>query len=270
MTGVVFGCITPHPPLIVPGIGNDADKKPVSSTISALENLTESLAVSRPDAVLIISPHSYYTETMNMTVSLSDTSEGSLHEWGTTVPGLHFLNDKALAQEIMAQSVERELLVRPIVQKHYNLDHGILVPLHFLSRAMKGLPLLPVSFSYLPLPSHFAFGKAIQDAALKLEKRVAVIASGDLSHYLKGSHDGFHPEGEVFEKQLEQALQGMDSAAVLNMDREMVERAGECGLRSIVILLGALDGLKVKAKILSHEGPYGVGYMVASFIVKGE
>jgi aromatic ring-opening dioxygenase catalytic subunit (LigB family) len=65
MSGIVFGCITPHPPLIVPGIGNDADKKPVSNTISALENLTGSLAMSRPDAVIIISPHSYYTETMN-------------------------------------------------------------------------------------------------------------------------------------------------------------------------------------------------------------
>lgn len=268
MTGITFGCIAPHPPLIVPGIGNETDKKPVSSTITAMHNLAEQLSASRPDSVIVISPHNYYTETMNMTISLSDTSEGSLHEWGTEIPGLRFNNDRVLAQEIIDQSLEKELMVKPVTQKSYNLDHGILVPLHFLAGSIKGLPLVPISFSYLPLPSHFAFGKAIKEAAQKTGKRVAVIASGDLSHYLKGSHYGYRPEGEIFEKQLADALIKMDSAAVLNLDHGIIERAGECGLRSIIILLGALDGLKVKVKILSHEGPYGIGYMVASFNIK--
>jgi aromatic ring-opening dioxygenase LigB subunit len=47
----------------------------------------------------------------------------------------------------------------------------------------------------------------------------------------------------------------------------LVQSAGECGLRSIVILMGALDGLKVKPEILSYEGPFGVGYLVASLEV---
>jgi hypothetical protein len=38
-------------------------------------------------------------------------------------------------------------------------------------------------------------------------------------------------------------------------------------LRPVVILLGALNGLKVKPKILSYEGPFGVGYLVAYFEV---
>jgi len=51
------------------------------------------------------------------------------------------------------------------------------------------------------------------------------------------------------------------------MDAELIERAGECGLRPSIMLLGALDGLKVKPEILSYEGPFGVGYLVASFDV---
>jgi len=203
-----------------------------------------------------------------MTISFTKFSEGNLHEWGTTIPGHHFENDLELAKLIVENARKKNIPVTPIQPNSYNLDHGILVPIHYLSRAMEGLPLLPISFSYQPLKIHFAFGQAIQKAAEQSKKRVAFIASGDLSHYLKGSSYGYHPEGAVFEKQLEEALSYMDTEAVLNLDPELIERAGECGLRSIVILLGALNGFEVKTTIFSHEGPYGVGYMVVSFQMK--
>jgi len=52
------------------------------------------------------------------------------------------------------------------------------------------------------------------------------------------------------------------------MDKNLVEEAGECGYRSIIILLGALDGLDWKPEILSYEAPFGVGYLVANFKIK--
>lgn len=268
MAGVVFGCLTPHPPLIVPGIGNDGDKGPVSSTISAMQKLSEALALSQPDTVIIVSPHSYYTETSRMTVAFTDSSEGNLHEWGTSEPGHRFKNDKELAELILEKAKDKAVPVRPVEDKTYRLDHGILVPVQYLSNAIKGLPLLPISFSYSPLKTHFAFGQAIQEAAKQANRRLAFIASGDLSHYLKGSHYGYHSEGEIFEKKLAEALLSLNARDILNLDPQLIERAGECGLRSIVILMGVLDGLTVKVKILSHEGPFGVGYMVASFQVE--
>lgn len=57
----------------------------------------------------------------------------------------------------------------------------------------------------------------------------------------------------------------MDVDRILDMDPQLLEEAGECGYRSVVIMLGALDGYSVKSRILSYEGPYGVGYCVASF-----
>jgi len=44
----------------------------------------------------------------------------------------------------------------------------------------------------------------------------------------------------------------------------LVEEAGECGLRSFVIALGMLDGNSFKSEIISYEGPFGVGYLVAA------
>ena len=48
-------------------------------------------------------------------------------------------------------------------------------------------------------------------------------------------------------------------------DEDFVDDAGECGYRSILILMGILDGLNIKPRILSYEGPFGVGYLVADY-----
>ena len=53
------------------------------------------------------------------------------------------------------------------------------------------------------------------------------------------------------------------------MDKNLIEEAGECGYKSIIILLGALSLVpNFKFEILSYEGPFGVGYLVANAKVK--
>jgi MEMO1 family protein len=59
-----------------------------------------------------------------------------------------------------------------------------------------------------------------------------------------------------------------DVEGIMNIDDVMRENAGEWGYRSIVMLMGALKGLNVTPEILSYEGPFGVGYLVAAFNVK--
>ena len=49
------------------------------------------------------------------------------------------------------------------------------------------------------------------------------------------------------------------------MDPVMVNEGGECGLRSIIIAMGSLDGYNISSQVLSYEGPFGVGYGVAMF-----
>ena len=47
------------------------------------------------------------------------------------------------------------------------------------------------------------------------------------------------------------------------MDERLCSRAGECGLRSFIMMAGALNGFDVSTTVHSYEGPFGVGYMVA-------
>lgn len=267
MTGVVFGCVVPHPPLIVPEIGGGEEAR-IAATTKAMEELTKELAKSNPQSLLIISPHgSYHPNAMG--VLTAPSSRGDLLSWGVRVPEFHFGNDLPFVAALQEEAKAANIPLKSIGEKAYHLDHGVLVPMHFLIEGVRGLPLVPLTFCWLPLSTHFSFGEAIRKAAERVGKRVAIIASGDLSHRLiPQAPAGYDPQGKVFDKKIEKALSRLDSAEIMDLDPELIERAGECGLRSIVILLGALEGLKVKPRVLSYEGPFGVGYLVASFTVE--
>lgn len=265
--GIVFGCIVPHPPLLVPDVGRGQERV-ILATTKAMEKLTDKLAGYKPETVLIISPHGNYHPSA-MGILTAKFSTGDLRRWGARGPEQHFENDLNVVSLIEDEARSAGIPVKSIGDRSYELDHGVMVPMHFLIRGMKGIPLVPLTFSWLPLDKHFAFGKAIQRAAEKSKKRVAVIASGDLSHrLLPGAPSGYDPMGKVFDEKLVAALSRLDIEAILGLDKELIERAGECGLRSIVILLGALDGLEAKPEVLAYEGPFGVGYLVAAFDVE--
>ncbi len=55
--------------------------------------------------------------------------------------------------------------------------------------------------------------------------------------------------------------------AVLQMEDGFRHRAAEDAVSSISFLMGALDGLPVRPRVLSYEGPFGVGYLVAAIDV---
>lgn len=205
---LIFACISPHPPIILPSVGSPADRERVKKTIKALERLGENLAALKPDGLIISSPHP---------------------DWGFKVP-LHFLNAKA---QVQPEQVEEYLTTSESPRKH------------------------------------FEWGKeVVQNTKKATAKRIAWIASGDLSHYLKEDGPyGFRPEGPEFDKKLVELLERGDIEGILNLDPDFTERAGECGLRSICMLLGALSNYKYETKILSYEGPFGVGYLVAEFIL---
>ena len=264
MAGIVFGCIVPHPPLLVPDIGRGQEAA-ISATTQAMEKLTDKLAGQHPDTILVISPHGqYYDDAMGILTATSST--GDLRSWGVVGPRQHFGNDLKMVALIQKEAGADGIQMKSIGESSYELDHGVMVPMHFLLSGVKGVPLVPLTFSWLSLESHFAFGKAVRRAAEESQKRVALVASGDLSHRLiPGAPAGYEPMGKIFDEKLVEALSRLDTEGILNLDSELIERAGECGLRSFVILLGVLDGLEVKPEILSYEGPFGVGYLVASF-----
>jgi len=114
---------------------------------------------------------------------------------------------------------------------------------------------------------HFDWGKEFYSKIKNLKLKIALIASGDMSHCLKEDGPyGFHPDGPKFDKALIEFLKKKDIKNFLKLD-EMFPEAAECGLRSFSFLLGILEKAKIDwhSEILSYEGPFGVGYLVMNF-----
>lgn len=224
---LVFACISPHPPIILPQVGSPTDREKVKSTIGALASLAPKLAAARPEIIIISSPHP---------------------DWGINVP-LHFLT-------------------KNLSLKLANTQGGATIPpRRWNSIDTSGrIDLFPILTTLESPKYHFNWGKTIV-SHLSRKRRFAWIASGDMSHRLlaEGPY-GFHPSGPKFDKKFIELLKKKDIKGILNLDPELVKQAGECGLRSFCILLGALEGSKVNwhPEILSHEGPFGVGYLVAN------
>jgi AmmeMemoRadiSam system protein B len=104
-------------------------------------------------------------------------------------------------------------------------------------------------------------------AAVNLNRRVALVASGDLSHRLAiGGPYEYEPTAHLFDEQIVNSIAAQNPSGVLDVDCDLKDRAGECGYRSIVIALGAVDDQSPRFNVLSYEGPFGVGYMVADLM----
>jgi len=54
---VVFTAISPHPPILLPSVGSADDRLQVKKTIESLEFLSKKFEETKPDTVVISSPH---------------------------------------------------------------------------------------------------------------------------------------------------------------------------------------------------------------------
>jgi MEMO1 family protein len=262
MTGsIVFAGIAPHPPLLVPEVGGSRIAQVADSQL-ALREFSKRLVTTCPETVVVISPHSPL-DPRCFTARSTAELKGDFREFRAPEVRLVFKNDLDLLSAIK-DAGRREGVEVLELERDYPLDHGALVPLYYLSEAGWSGPLVVCGFTLQSNKEHLAFGHAIARAAYELGRRVAVVASGDLSHRLiVGGPYEFEPTAHLFDEQIVDAIKSGDAERALNVDPDLRELAGECGYRSIVIALGSVDQAPLDHEVLSYEGPFGVGYMVA-------
>ncbi|MFC1721944.1 AmmeMemoRadiSam system protein B [Patescibacteria group bacterium] len=260
---LVFVAITPHPPIIVPGVGNSDDLRKCQSTVSAMKKLARSFADAKVDTIVIMSPHSPSTPKA-FTVNVAPELKSSLTEFGVPKPEYTQAPNTELIGQITEDTSHTEIQIAPI--ENSALDHGVNVPLHYLLQANSDIKLVSLGYTDYPPAGHFSFGQQLSSILDEAKDRVAFIASGDLSHRLTAEAPaGFSPRGKEFDEQIVKAVKEYDLPSILSANEELIQEAGECGLRSIATLLGVVDQQKSEPEILSYEGPFGVGYLVANF-----
>lgn len=268
---IVFAGITPHPPILLPFIGKGEEKK-ILKTREAFEKFAKDFNESEPDTAIFISPHMVHYPHMFNVLGM-DSLYGSFENFGTKEFEWHGRSNLELAKEIVDKSEDEGLpaILYDNGEGEYELDHGVMVPLyHLLKNADFSFRVLPIGYSIASRAEHYSFGQVLSDICdRRRAERIAIIASGDLSHRLKESSPaGIEYRAKEFDEKFVEAVKGGDDYSIMNMDPDLVESAGECGYRSVLVLLGALSDRQVKPEVYSYEGPFGVGYMVANMNVK--
>ncbi len=259
---LVFAGITPHPPLLIPTIGKEEIKK-IEKTKKAFLQMEKVLYTSHPDVIIVISPHgSYFSDAF--TVNVCPEYETDFTEFGDISTKLKFKGDGMLAYKIRRAVFEQNLPLATIGEK--NLDHGSGVPLFFLASHLKNISVLQIGFCDLSPKQHVEFGNVLQEVILNSNKRIAVIASGDLSHALTSeSPAGFSPNGKIFDIKIQDMLSRQNVSGMLQFTPDFINSAAECGFRSLLILLGILQGINCSYKQLNYENPFGVGYLTSYY-----
>ena len=254
----------PHPPLAVPQVGRGQDAK-IKDTIDAFNQVAKEIASLAPETILVITPHgTVYSDYLH--ISPGEEARGDFSTFGVDGLEIEAQYDTELAREISNCASEIGLAAGEMGERNPSLDHGVLVPLWFIKQFYSDFKLLRLAQSGLEPSAHYSLGKAIIAAADKIGRRVVLIASADLSHKLseEGPY-GFAEEGVQYDERALEALATGNFIGLFNISESLREKAAECGHNSYMVLAGAFDGRQVDSKLLSYEGPFGVGYAVATF-----
>lgn len=255
-----FTALTPHPMAAMPTL-DKTQVNQIKKTLNALEDLSELMKKTQPQTVIILSPHGPMRYD-RFTVNLEEDLEGKFTNFGFLEDESHiFRGDTDLGRKFINHFHKINFPVD--IAREEKLDYGSLIPLYYLTKNLTRKPkVLILTYTALDWEFHFKFGQEIRKIIEETDYNVAFIASGDLSHRLsENSPAGYTPYGVKFDKTLMDLLKKNEVAKIMQLNPDFCQEIQECGLKSIIIALGLLNGRKTDFVKLSYEYPTGIGYL---------
>jgi aromatic ring-opening dioxygenase LigB subunit len=264
-----LAALLPHSPLLIPEIGR-ANYDFLKKTAAAYGYIGAALQTAAVETIIVISPHAARVADA-FVLNVAPEMAINLKDFGFIPPRTVLAGDAILADQI--QNALRPDFSLQLVSEGL-LDSGSAIPLYLLrSFAPTAKIIVMAPATGLTLADQFRFGEKLRTVVAASDKTIALIASGDLSHRLqKKSPGGYSPKGAKFDNKLIEYLTAPTAAAanILNLDPKLIEGAGECGLKPLLILLGALAEHSWRAEILAYQTDFGIGYLSVNFALYGE
>jgi len=185
---LAFAAVCSHGPGIT-GRAHLADRAAKDALHAEMHRLGDSLRAARPDALIIVAAEHFANFFMNnmpaYAIGMADRYEGPIEDpaWlgieRTPVPGNADLSRRLIADVMNDVDVA--------FAEEWKFDHGIMVPLHFLTPRFD-LPVIPVNINcqgppLTPLKRAWAFGSALRRACDAAPERIALVGTGGISHW---------------------------------------------------------------------------------------
>ena len=244
MTTVFLGALS-HAPGIT-GRADRADPVVRDEFYANLDRMRRAIEASRAEALIVIAAEHFANFFMdNMPaycMGLADHYEGPIEdpEWlgieRRTVPG-----HRGLSERLIPQIMHRIDLA---YAEEWKFDHGVMVPLHFLTPRYD-LPIIPVNINcqgppLTPLQRAHDFGETLRDACDRVPERIAIVATGGISHWPATPDSG--KINEDWDREFLDRLVRNEKKALLSYSDEDTYRDGGQGgfeIRTFISLAGA-------------------------------
>ena len=180
----------PHTPSFVAEVQLNGDR---SETSRFFGQIKQHLDQAKPDVIFTVNNDHFnaffFDNWPTFAIGIAETTSGPNDQ----TPGMPWYDLKVeanLARYVLAHLIKEGFDFTSSVD--FEIDHGALVPLHFLTPAMN-LPIVPIFINCVvpPLPTSrrcYALGRAIAAAIRTWDSdvRVAIVASGSLSLEIGG------------------------------------------------------------------------------------
>ena len=241
---------------------------------AALDRQRQEIEDSGAEALVVMAAEHFANFFMNnmpaFCVGFGETYAGPIEdpEWlrieRCTIPGAPDLG-RRLTENIM-QTVD------VAYAEEWKFDHGIMVPLNFLTPNYD-LPIIPVNVNcqgppLTPLHRAWAFGEALRRAADAVPEKIAVVGTGGISHWPATPDSG--KINEPWDREFLDRLMRHDRDALLSYSDEQTYRdAGQGGfeIRTFIASAAAAGG-PGDLQFYTAELPiFAVGCTVASFSI---
>jgi 2,3-dihydroxyphenylpropionate 1,2-dioxygenase len=245
---LVYSGICSHAPGIT-GRSERADPVVRDAFLAAFRRMGDDIRATRPDALVVIAAEHFGNFFMNnmpsFAIGMADFYEGPIEDEAflrikpRRVPGNKTLSRKLI--EGVMQTVD------VTYAEEWKLDHGIAVPLHFLTPD-DDIPLIPANINcqgppLAPLARAWAFGEALRRAADALPERIALVATGGISHWPATPDSG--KINEAWDRNFLARWAANDRAAMLSYnDADVYRDAGQGGfeIRTLIAAAAAARG----------------------------
>ena len=216
---------------------------------ATLDRLRERLEKARPDAIMVVAAEHFANFFMNnmpaYCIGMAEDYEGPIEdpEWlripRRTIPG-----NPDLSRRIIGKVMER---VDVAYAEEWKFDHGIMVPLSFLTPGFD-LPIIPANINcqgppLTPLSRAYEFGRAVRQACDAVPERIALVGTGGISHWPATPNSG-KINVEWDREFLRRWTRNDRSALTSYSDQETLRDAGQGGfeIRTLVAVAGACEG----------------------------
>lgn len=246
---LVYTGVCSHAPGIT-GREERAPKELRDGLYEAFDGMRASLHAARPDVLILVAAEHFANFFMNnmpaYALGMADSYQGPIEDpdW-LKIPKRRVLGDPDLSRRIITEVLQT---VDVAYCEEWQFDHGIMVPLHFLDPDNR-LKVIPANINcqgppLTPLHRAWAFGEALRRAADSVPERVALVATGGISHWPATPDSG--RINEAWDRDFLDSWVANDREAMLRYtDAETYADAGQGGfeIRAFVAAAAAARGV---------------------------